>query len=79
MRLIIKSTDIQSCKSSVFDSKHDKISAEHVLAGAGYPFYGISWTKIDGRYLWDVTLLSNTPLTEVIDASPKRDKKSVHG
>ena len=74
-RLIVVSTDIQSGKSSVFDSKHDNISAEHVLSSAGYPFYGISWTKIDDRYLWDGTLLSNTPLTEVIDASPKYDKR----
>lgn len=74
-RLIVTSTDIQSGKSSVFDSKYDNIGAEHVLASAGYPFYGISWTKIDDRYLWDGTLLSNTPLTEVIDASPKCDKR----
>ena len=74
-RLIVTSTDIQTGKSSVFDSKHDIIGAEHVLASAGYPFYGISWTKIDDRYLWDGTLLSNTPLTEVIDASPKCDKR----
>src|SRR5574338_1157527 len=74
-RLIVTSTDIQSGKSSVFDSKYDNIGAEHILASAGYPFYGISWTKIDDRYLWYGTLLSNTPLTEVIDASPKCDKR----
>ena len=73
-RLIITSTDMQSGKSCIFDSRRDNIDAEHVMASAGYPFYGISWTKIDGRYLWDGTLLSNTPLTEVIDASPRQDK-----
>lgn len=74
-RLIITSTDIQNAKSSVFDSKYDNIDAEHVLASAGYPFYGISWTQKSDRYLWDGTLLSNTPLREVIDASPKNYKK----
>lgn len=74
-RLIVTSTDIQNGKSCIFDSKRDNIDAEHVIASAGYPFYGISWTKIDDRYLWDGTLLSNTPLTEVIDASPRQDKK----
>lgn len=74
-RLIITSTDIQNAKSSVFDSKYDNIDAEHVLASAGYPFYGISWTQKSGKYLWDGTLLSNTPLREVIDASPKHYKK----
>ncbi|QLH08763.1 hypothetical protein DSQ19_04055 [Candidatus Nitrosotenuis sp. DW1] len=73
-RLVITSTDIQSGKSCIFDSRRDSIDAEHVIASAGYPFYGISWTQIGGRYLWDGTLLSNTPLTEVIDASPRQDK-----
>ncbi len=74
-RLIITSTDIQSGKPCIFDSKRGSISADHVIASAGYPFYGIAWTQIGGRYLWDGTLLSNTPLTEVIDASPRQDKK----
>lgn len=74
-RLIVSSTDIQNAKPSVFDSKYDKIEADHVLASAGYPFYGIAWTQKSGKYLWDGTLLSNTPLREVINASPKHDKK----
>ncbi|HSB57300.1 MAG TPA: patatin-like phospholipase family protein [Nitrosopumilaceae archaeon] len=74
-RLLVTSTDVQSGESTVFDSKYVNFTPEHVLAGAGYPFYGISWTKINDRYLWDGTLLSNTPLTEVIDASPKCDKR----
>ena len=74
-RLIITTTDIQNAKPSVFDSKYDNIDAEHVLASTGYPFYGISWTQKSGKYLWDGTLLSNTPLREIIDASPKHYKK----
>lgn len=74
-RLIVTSTDVQSGRSCIFDSMKDKIDADHIVASAGYPFYGISWTQKNGRYLWDGTLLSNTPLTEVIDASPKYDKK----
>lgn len=74
-RLIVTSTDIQKGKPVVFDSKHVKIEPEHILASAGYPFYGISWTTIGEQNLWDGTLLSNTPLREVIDASPRCDKK----
>lgn len=74
-RLIVTSTDVQNAKPSIFDSKYDQIEADHVLASAGYPFYGISWTAKNGKYLWDGTLLSNTPLREVINASPKHDKK----
>lgn len=74
-RLLVTSTDIQKGRPVIFDSQYDHIAAEHVLASAGYPFYGISWTQIKGRYLWDGTLLSNTPLREVIYASPRCDKK----
>lgn len=74
-RLIITSTDIQNSESVTFDSKNMRIDAEHVIACAGFPFYGISWTQKDGRYLWDGSLQSNTPLREVIDASPRFDKK----
>lgn len=76
-RLVIAAVDVQNGKRCIFDSKNDVITAEHVLAGAGYPFYGISWTKVDGRYLWDGTLLSNTPLTEVIEVSPYCDKSVI--
>lgn len=51
------------------------IDAEHVISCAGFPFYGISWTKKYGRYLWDGSLQSNTPLREAIDASSRFDKK----
>ena len=73
-RLIITSTNIQTSESVVFDSKHTNINADHVIASAGFPFYGIAWTRIDNRYLWDGALLSNTPLREVIDSSPTSDK-----
>lgn len=74
-RLIVTSVDIQNSKAVTFDSSKVQMDADHILASSGYPFYGISWTKIDGRYLWDGSLLSNTPLRETIDASPKRNKR----
>jgi NTE family protein len=76
-RLIITCTDIQNGKPSIFDSKYDNFTSDHIVASAGYPFYGISWTKVGNRYLWDGTLLSNTPLREVIAASPSYDKKVI--
>ncbi|WP_415283979.1 patatin-like phospholipase family protein [Candidatus Nitrososphaera sp. FF02] len=73
-RLIATATDIQRGQAVVFDSHAEGIDAEHLVACAGFPFYGIAWTEKNGRYLWDGALLSNTPLREVIDASPRRDK-----
>jgi NTE family protein len=74
-RLIVTCTDIKKSEAVVFDSKTTNFDADHLVACAGYPYYGIEWTQKDGKYLWDGSLLSNTPLREVIDVSPKRDKK----
>lgn len=65
---------MQKSESVTFDSKFTSIDADHIIACAGFPFYGIAWTEKDGKYLWDGSLQSNTPLREVIDASPKHDK-----
>jgi len=74
-RLIVTAVDIQKGRSVTFDSEHVDMDIDHILGSAAYPFYGISWTEKDGRYLWDGSLLSNTPLREVINASPKCNKK----
>ncbi|MGH9974807.1 MAG: patatin-like phospholipase family protein [Nitrososphaeraceae archaeon] len=74
-RLIMTCTDIQRSESVTFDSDHMELDAGHVIACTGFPFYGMAWTKKDGLYLWDGSLLSNTPLREVIDASPKNHKR----
>jgi NTE family protein len=74
-RLIVTCTDIRNSEPVIFDTAKMNIDGDHVVACAGYPFYGIGWTEKGGKYLWDGALLSNTPLREVIDCSPKRDKK----
>lgn len=75
-RLIVSATDIQRSEPAIFDSASmNSIDAGHLMACAGYPFYGIAWTEKEGKYLWDGALLSNTPLREVIDSSSRRDKK----
>jgi NTE family protein len=74
-RLVVTCTDIKKSDAVIFDSLTTNIDADHLMACAGYPFYGIKWIEKDGKYLWDGALLSNTPLREVIESSPKRDKK----
>jgi len=74
-RLVLTCTDIRNAEPVIFDSKHTRIDQDHLAACASFPFYGIAWTEKDGRYLWDGALLSNTPLREVIEASPNHDKK----
>ena len=51
-------------------------TSKHILATTGYPTYYFPWVEIEkGIYAWDGSLLSNTPLREVIDASPVKDKR----
>jgi NTE family protein len=48
---------------------------KHLLATIGYPQYGFPWIEVnDGVYAWDGALLSNTPIREVMLASPSNDK-----
>jgi NTE family protein len=74
-RLIITSTDIQKGEPVIFDNAYMDIDETMIVAAAGYPFYGLKWTKREGRYLWDGSLLTNTPMMEVIRASPLINKK----
>jgi NTE family protein len=52
-RLIITSTDIQRGEAVVFDNNRSDIERDEIIACVGFPFYGIGWTKIADRYLWD--------------------------
>ncbi|MDW8275428.1 MAG: patatin-like phospholipase family protein [Candidatus Nitrosocaldus sp.] len=73
-RLIVTATDILDGSVVVFDSYKMDIELKHIVASAAYPFYGLGWVRVGKRYLWDGSLLSNTPLREAMDASPRRDK-----
>jgi NTE family protein len=74
-RLIVTATDLKTSEAVVFDSNLIDIDVDHIIGCIGFPFYGIGWNQKDGRYLWDGSLLSNTPLVEVINSSPISDKK----
>jgi NTE family protein len=75
-RLIITAVNVMTAEPLIFDSAKQQITSKHILAATGYPSYYFPWAKIEeGIYAWDGSLLSNTPLREVIDASPVRDKR----
>ena len=74
-RLIISAADIQKGEPVIFDSYKMDIDVDSIVACAGYPFYGIQWSAKDGRYLWDGSLLTNTPMLEAINASPEYNKR----
>jgi NTE family protein len=75
LRLIITAVDVMTGKPLVFDNTQTEIRAKHILASSGYPIYGFPWTEVeDGVYAWDGSLLSNTPIREVLYVSPRNDK-----
>ena len=55
-----------------------EIKPKHILASYGYPIYGFPWVEVeDSVYAWDGSLLSNTPVREVLSVSPRDDKISL--
>ena len=74
-RLIITSVDVLNAEPIIFDSYRMQIQMKHLLATIGYPQYGFPWIEVnDGVFAWDGSLLSNTPIREVLVASPSNDK-----
>jgi NTE family protein len=75
-RLIITAVNVLTAEPLTFDSSEMQITPRHLLATSGYPLYSFPWVEVEeGVYAWDGSLLSNTPLREVIDASPIIDKQ----
>jgi NTE family protein len=75
-RLIITAVNVLTSEPLTFDSYRQQITPKHILATSGYPAYNLPWIEVEkGVYAWDGGLLSNTPLREVINASPVNDKR----
>jgi NTE family protein len=75
-RLILTAVNVLTADPLTFDSSKQQITSKHILATSAYPLYNFPWIEVeDGVYAWDGGLLNNTPLREVIDASPVKDKR----
>jgi NTE family protein len=75
-RLIITAVNVLTAEPLIFDSNKQQITSKHLLAATGYPSYYFQWAEVEKEvYAWDGSLLSNTPLREVIDSSPVNDKQ----
>lgn len=78
LHLIMTAVNVMTAKPLIFDNTKKEIKAKHILANAGYPLYGFHWVEVqDGIYTWDGSLLSNTPIREVIYSSPRNDKNII--
>jgi len=70
MRFSIGAVDIETGNFVFFDNSdpqwRGRIDARHVMASGALP-PGLPQVEIDGRHYWDGGLVSNTPLSHVLD------------
>jgi NTE family protein len=66
VRLSVGAVDLESGNFRYFDSKTERLDARHVMASGALP-PGLPPVEIDGRLWWDGGLVSNTPLSHVLD------------
>lgn len=66
VRLSVGAVDIESGNFRYFDTSTERLDARHVMASGALP-PGLPPIEIDGRWYWDGGIVSNTPLTHVMD------------
>ncbi|UUX96565.1 DUF3734 domain-containing protein [Aquabacterium sp. J223] len=71
-RVSVLAVDVESGNLEVFDSARQRLGPEHILASGALP-PGFPPVRIGLRWFWDGGLLSNTPLSLVLDDEPRRD------
>ena len=66
MRLSVGAVEIESGNFAYFDTTETRIDHRHIMASGALP-PGFAPIEIDGKYWWDGGLVSNTPLSHVLD------------
>ncbi len=74
-RLAVGACNVRTGRFAYFDSDQITIRAEHIMASGALP-PGFPAVEIDGEFYWDGGLVSNTPLSYVIDCLPRRSTLS---
>lgn len=72
MRLSLGAVNVRSANFVYFDNAERRITLDHVMASAALP-PGFPPIEIEGELFWDGGLVSNTPLSYLLDAGPKQD------
>lgn len=72
MRVSIGAVNIATGNFIYFDNTQRKLRPEHFIASGSLP-PGFPATEIDGEYYWDGGVVSNTPLSEVLTAEPRKN------
>jgi NTE family protein len=72
MRVSVGAVNAGTGNFAYFHNTETKLRPEHFMASAALP-PGFAAVEIDGQFYWDGGLMSNTPLAEVIQTTPRRD------
>lgn len=72
MRLTVGAVNVGSGAMRYFDSRHQRLGVDHVLASGALP-PAFPAVRIDDELYWDGGLYSNTPIEAVLDDDPRRD------
>ena len=75
VRVSVGAVNLGTGNFAYFDTAHDPgkpIAPEHIMASGALP-PGFPPVEIDGEYYWDGGLVSNTPLSYVLDEQPRPD------
>jgi NTE family protein len=65
-RISVGAVDVQSGNFAYFDNRHGRLEPQHIMASAALP-PGFPAIEVQGRWYWDGGLVSNTPLSHVVD------------
>jgi NTE family protein len=71
-RLTVGAVNARSGAMRYFDSREQRLDADHVMASGALP-PAFPAVTIDGEPHWDGGLYSNTPIEAVLDDNPRRD------
>lgn len=69
VRVSLGAVNVRTGASVYFDNQNVRIGPEHVMASGALP-PGLPAVEIDGEYYWDGGIVSNSPLTYVVDQRP---------
>ncbi|MDE2439973.1 MAG: patatin-like phospholipase family protein [Betaproteobacteria bacterium] len=70
-RISVGAVDVEEGQIRYFDSRHERIGVEHILASSALP-PAFPAVEIGGRHYWDGGIHSNTPLEWMLRDSPRQ-------
>jgi NTE family protein len=72
MRLSVGAVNVETGNFVYFDNRTHQIGVEHIMASGALP-PGLPAIKVGNEYFWDGGLVSNTPLSQILEEESSED------